>query len=57
MFVFFYFSAKMVLLKVVYSLNVYQNTKFSGPTLSDASFAFTSEVWTSSILEWLQLQH
>jgi hypothetical protein len=29
----------MVLLKVVYPLKIYQNTKFHGPTLSDASFA------------------
>jgi hypothetical protein len=32
----------MVLLKVVHSLKIYQNTKFYGPTLSAANFAFTS---------------
>jgi len=45
----------MVSLKAVHTLKIYQNTKFHGPTLSGASFAFTSEVWMSTILEWLQL--
>jgi len=39
MFVFFLFFAKVVLLKVVHPLKIYQNTKFHGPTLSGASFA------------------
>jgi hypothetical protein len=41
-----YFSlfAKMVVLKVVHRLKIYQNTKLHGPTLSGTSFAFTSEV-------------
>jgi hypothetical protein len=34
----------------------YQCVKFQGPTLSSASFATTSEVRTSVILEWLKLQ-
>jgi hypothetical protein len=32
-------------------LKIYQHTKFHGPTLTGASFASTSEVWTSAILE------
>jgi len=47
----------MVLLKAVHPLNIYQNTEFHGPTLTGASFASTSKVWTSAILEWLQLRH
>jgi hypothetical protein len=34
----------MGFLKVVYTLKMYQNTKFDGPTLSGASFAFISEI-------------
>jgi hypothetical protein len=43
MFVFFDFD-KMVELKVVHPLKVYQHTKLHGPTLNSASFASTSEV-------------
>jgi hypothetical protein len=50
-------SQKTVSLKVVHPLKIYQNTKFNGPTLSSASFAFTSELLTSATLELLQLQH
>jgi hypothetical protein len=57
MFVFFFIFEKIALLKVVHPLKIYHNTKFSGPTLSDANFAITSEVWTSVILDLLQLQH
>jgi hypothetical protein len=35
---------KIVLLKVVHPLKIYQYTKFHGPTLTGASFASTSEV-------------
>jgi hypothetical protein len=31
-------------------------SKLNGPTLTGASFASTSEVWTSTILEWLKLR-
>jgi hypothetical protein len=37
-------------------LKSYQYTKFHGPTLTGASFASTSEVWTSAILEWWKLR-
>jgi hypothetical protein len=47
---YFLFLTKMVLLKVVHPLKVYQYTKFNGPTLIGASFASTSEVRTSAIL-------
>jgi hypothetical protein len=57
MFVSLLFFTKIVFLKVLRPLKIYQNTEFYGPTLSDVSFAFTSEVWMSTILEWLQLQH
>jgi hypothetical protein len=40
----FLFLTKMVLLKVVHPLKVYQYSKFHGPTLIGASFASTSEV-------------
>jgi hypothetical protein len=43
MFLFFAF-AKVVLLKVVHPLKIYQNTKFQGPALTDASFTSTSKV-------------
>jgi hypothetical protein len=46
----------MVSLKVVHPLKIYQYTKFHGPTLTGASFASTSEVRTSAILEWLKLR-
>jgi hypothetical protein len=54
MFVFFF--TKMVLLKVVHRLEIYQYTSFHGPTLAGASFASISEVWTSAILEWLKVR-
>jgi len=41
---YFSFFAKMVLLKVVHPLKIYQNTKFHGPTLTGTSFAPTSKV-------------
>jgi hypothetical protein len=50
------FLTKMVLLKVVHPLKIHQYTKFHGPTLTGASFASTSEVWTSAILEWLKIR-
>jgi hypothetical protein len=56
MFVFLVFR-KIVSLKVILPLKGYQNIKFHGSTLTRASFASTSEVWTSAVLEWLQLQH
>jgi hypothetical protein len=37
-------------------LKIYQYTKFHGPTLADASFASTSEVWTSAILKWYKVR-
>jgi hypothetical protein len=46
-FVFFLFLTKTLLLKVVHPLKLYQYTKFHGPTLTGASFASTSEVWSS----------
>jgi hypothetical protein len=52
---FVFFLTKMVLLKVVYPFKIYQYTKFCGPTLAGASFASTSEVWTSAILECLKV--
>jgi hypothetical protein len=57
MFVSFLFCTKKVFLKVLCPLKIYQNTEFYGPMLSGISFSFTSEVWMSTILEWLQLQH
>jgi hypothetical protein len=55
MFVFSLFD-KNSCLKVVHRLNIYQYTKFHGPTLTGASFASTSQVWTSAILEWLKVR-
>jgi hypothetical protein len=43
-------------IKVVYPLKFYHYTKFHGPTLNGVSFASTSEVWTSAILEWLKVR-
>jgi hypothetical protein len=57
MLVSFVFRKKMVPFKVVHPLRIYQVTKFLGPTLTGVTFAFTSEVCSSTILEWLQLQH
>jgi len=53
----FLVSRKNGVIKVVHPLKIYQDTKFHGPTLTGASFASTSKVWTSAILEWLQLWH
>jgi hypothetical protein len=55
MFVFFVFD-KNYLIKSCSSLKIYQYTKCHGPMLTGASFASTSEVWTSAILEWLKLR-
>jgi hypothetical protein len=52
----FLFLTKMVLIKVVHPLKIYQYTKFHGPTLTGVSFASTSEVWTSAILESLKIR-
>jgi hypothetical protein len=51
MFVFFYFD-KNSLIKSYSSFEDLSVSKFHGPTLTGASFASTSEVWTSAILEW-----
>jgi hypothetical protein len=45
----------MVLLKVVRPLKFPQHTKCHGPTFTGTSFASTSAVRTSAILEWLML--
>jgi hypothetical protein len=55
-FIFVVFDKKMVLLKVVHPLKIYQHTKFHGPTLTDATFASTSEVWTRAILKCLKVR-
>jgi hypothetical protein len=47
---YFLFLTKMVLLKVVHPLKIYQYTKLHGPKLTGANFESTSEVWTSAIL-------
>jgi hypothetical protein len=52
----FLFLKKMVLLKVVHPLKMYQYTKFYAPTLTGASFVSTLEVRTSAILEWLKIR-
>jgi hypothetical protein len=55
--IFVYFIlTKMVLLKVVHPLKIYQYTQFHGPTLTGSSFASTSDVWTSAIFEWLKVR-
>jgi hypothetical protein len=36
-------------------LKIYQHTKSHGPRLASEDFASTSEVWTSTLLEWLKL--
>jgi hypothetical protein len=45
---------KVIWLKVVHLLEVYQHSTFQSPTLTGANFASTSEVWTSTTLEWLK---
>jgi hypothetical protein len=47
----------MVSLKVVHPLKFYHITNLHGRTSTGANFALTSEVPTSTILEWLQLEH
>jgi hypothetical protein len=46
----FCFSQKSVLWRVVHPLKLYKHIKLHGPTLTDASFIPTSEMWTSEIL-------
>jgi hypothetical protein len=53
---YFLFLTKMVSLKVVHPLKVYQYTKYHVPTLTGASFTSISDVWTSAILEWLKVR-
>jgi hypothetical protein len=43
------------LLNIVHPLKIYNHTKFHGSTFTSKSFASTSEVWMSTILEWLKL--
>jgi hypothetical protein len=43
MFLFFYF-AKVILLKIVLPLKIYQHTKFHGPMLTGASYACITEI-------------
>jgi hypothetical protein len=50
-FIFFIFH-KMASLKDIHPLKIYQHTKYYGPTLTGATFAPTSDVWASAILEW-----
>jgi hypothetical protein len=52
----FMFLTKIISLKVVHHLKIYQYIKFHGLSLTGASFASTSEVWTSAILEWLKVR-
>jgi hypothetical protein len=42
----------MASLKDIHPLKIYQHTKYYGPTLTGATFAPTSDVWASAILEW-----
>jgi hypothetical protein len=44
------------LIKIVQPSNIYQHTKFHGPTFIVASLAFTSEVRASAILERFKLR-
>jgi hypothetical protein len=46
----------MVSIKVVHLLKIYQHAKLCDPTFTGASFASTSEVSMSAILEWLKVQ-
>jgi hypothetical protein len=55
MFVLFVFN-KNGLIKSWSPLKIYQYTKFHVPTLTGSSFASISEVWTSTILEWLKVR-
>jgi hypothetical protein len=47
---------KMILLKVVHPLKVYQHIKINGTTLTGANFVRTSEVSKSAVLEGLRLR-
>jgi hypothetical protein len=40
---------------VTVTSNIYPYTELSGPKLTGASFAFSSQVRTSAIVEWLKL--
>jgi hypothetical protein len=42
----------MLLLKVVHPLTTYKHKKFHGTTLTGASFASTSDVLTSAMVEY-----
>jgi hypothetical protein len=56
MFVFFVFD-KNGLIKSYSSFEDLSVYKISySPTLTGSSFAFTSEFWTSAILEWLKVR-
>jgi hypothetical protein len=45
----------MASFEVLYSFKIYQHTKYNGPRLTIANFAFISEVSSSDILEWLKV--
>jgi hypothetical protein len=47
--------AQTVSLKVVNISKIYQYSKYHGPTPTGASFAYSSEVLTSVVLEWLEV--
>jgi hypothetical protein len=53
---YFWVLTKMILIKAVCPLSIYQHTKCHSPTLTGSSFASKPEVWTSVILEWLKLE-
>jgi hypothetical protein len=50
-FVLFFFFAKIVSVKVVHPLKIYQHAQFHAPTLRGSSFASISEVSTTATLE------
>jgi hypothetical protein len=52
----FFSFTKLVLIKIVLPLKIYQHTKSHGPTLNGESFASTSEVQPSTILEHMKLR-
>jgi hypothetical protein len=56
MFVFFVFDKNGLIKSCSSFEDISVFLKFHGPTLTGASFASTSEVWTSTILEWLTLR-
>jgi hypothetical protein len=53
----FLVSSKRSLIKSCPFSDDNQDTKFHCPTLNGASSASTSGVWTSAVLEWLQIRH